>query len=66
MATFTMQISDEEGGRLSVKLTGEGLASAETASTNTAAQNAALFFASQCLETGLISNGDLPPEFGLT
>lgn len=53
MAKIVIEIEDAPGGELSLRFAGDDLRTAATASTNTAAQNAAIYLAQQLRAVGM-------------
>ena len=53
MAKVTIEVEDQPGGELRVHFVGDGLRTAATLQSNTAAQNAAIFLAEQMRAIGL-------------
>jgi hypothetical protein len=53
MAKVTIEIEDQLGGELRVHFVGDGLRTASTMESNTAAQNAAIYLAQQMRAVGM-------------
>lgn len=53
MAKVTIEIEDEPNGELRVYFVGDGLRTAATMESNTAAQNAAIYLAQQMRAVGM-------------
>lgn len=53
MAKFVIEIEDADDGELTLRFSGDDVRTAETAATNTPAQNAAIYLAQQLREVGM-------------
>lgn len=53
MAKVTIEIEDQPNGELRVRFVGDGLSTAATMESNTAAQNAAIYLAQQMRAVGM-------------